>query len=243
MLRLLRIEFAKVSHYKSFWIVLIFFALVIAGILNININEFKMSSTLASVTWVTGILVQIFLGYLAILLVSNEYECRTLRQHLMNGLSPIEVILSRLLFFVLIILGVFVFAAAAGLIAGTPLTEINLGAASFWQLFAGYFLKSLAYVSLAILVSHYCKRSISSLAIYFLWPMAIEPLSGWLLDKSGQELSTWLPTAIFAKTLSSPFASALQTEGTKLPLLLVITLAYTFLFWTLSYYKISRSDV
>jgi len=104
MKSLLQIEWMKIRHYKTFWIL---FALFIISVFGLNMIVFKVKQAIdeadpllkamtsgpfgfpevwKTVGWLTGWLLY-FPGFIMIFLVTNEFTYRTHRQNIIDGWS------------------------------------------------------------------------------------------------------------------------------------------------------------
>ncbi len=242
MLRLIRFEFSKVLFYKTFWITLALYALVLLGAMNlsnISFNGVQAASRPVFFFWISGFIAQLFLGYLAILLICNEFENRNLRQHIIDGLGRGEVLVGKLLLFGFLVsasMGILaVLAVVASVSSGS---EFNFGEVVSRLLNVA--IRTSAYLSLALFIALLFRRASSSIAVFVGWSIIIEPLLGWVLKRNETDLYLWLPTEVFSGLLQSPFAitpeaAAGPTSGTYLA-----TAGYIIAFWLASFVRLNK---
>ncbi len=257
MVRWMCFEFAKIKSYKTFWLALGVWALVLMGavsLLSVELPGVTAASQFLSHLWISGYIAQIFLGYLVILLVCNEFETRTLRQHIITGLGRIEFLCSRLIFFGLVILVMSAFVLLLSLFSRAGL-EVAGGetATTLQALLVGFLklcLRSLAYVSMALLIAVIFRRASTALAVYVSWSIVFEPLLGSLLKKNDMPFYQWLPTEVFSHLLSSPFAALLAPNGDTAPgmdgpaiAIYAATFGYIAIFWLASGVRLQFLDL
>lgn len=212
MFTLLKIEWLKLRRYKAFWILLILFLFFSSGwnyFLANNIRENKTNNvshnTIARMipnpyelpgTWQMVCYVNSFflltLGILMILLLTNEYNFRTNRQNIIDGLSRVQFAVSKLLV-------MFLLAILATAI--TFITVIFVGKAvsdsseALWQNihFINYFfIQSLMYLLVALLISMLVKRSGLAIGLYF-FVMVADTILGGVLNKYVHPAGYFLP--------------------------------------------------
>lgn len=187
----------KVKSYRAFIIISAFFAIgvflsnYITFLVNKNIinkvntaglvssfSPYNFSHTWQTTSYVTGFLL-ILPALLIIILVTNEYTYRTVRQNIIDGWSRAEFINVKLLIAVIITvistLLVFLTAFGFGLASGSDFSMEGFS-------HVGYFLiKSLSYNLIAVLISVLIKRTGFAIGLYFIY-MGTENVISQLLD-------------------------------------------------------------
>ncbi|HTX89136.1 MAG TPA: hypothetical protein VMC08_09115, partial [Bacteroidales bacterium] len=118
MMKLLRIESKKILTYKVFWILIgLYFLFLALGIMmaefmiNSSINQFNTHMPIPfphvqlyffpeiwqNITFFAGIrYVLIFPAIVIIILITNEFTFKTIRQNIVNGMSKEEFLVSKL---------------------------------------------------------------------------------------------------------------------------------------------------
>jgi ABC-2 type transport system permease protein len=212
MFTLLKIEWLKLRRYKTFWILLILFLGFSSGwnyFLANNIRDNKINNTTHNPvarmipnpyelpgTWQMVCYVNSFflltLGILMILLLTNEYNFRTNRQNIIDGLSRVQFAVSKLL--VMFLLAILATAV-------TFITVVFVGKAvsdsseTLWQNthFINYFfIQSLMYLLVALLISMLVKRSGLAIGLYF-FIMVADTILGGVLNKYVHPVGYFLP--------------------------------------------------
>jgi ABC-2 type transport system permease protein len=222
MKRLLRIEWLKVSSYRSFYVfagiyaVLIFFTyfgvnsfLNLGPLFDVN-SVYKFPNVWYFVSYVSSWFFPI-LSLLMIQLVCNEFSFRTLRQHVIDGLSREELLTSKLLLAAILSLYAGCLAFLSGLIFGLTKGGIPTSADFFSE--TTYLLRviwsSFGMMTAAILIALLVRRSALSILVFLAFYWIIEPLSGriWLT-----EIYPYFPLNSLDEFISSP----IQLESIKL---------------------------
>ena len=215
MIRLLQIEWLKIARYRTFYVFTGFYVLLIflvyygfdkiihIGMLDLSV-VYKFPDVWYYVAYVSSWFAPV-LGLLMINLVSNEFTFRTLRQHIIDGLSREEILKSKLLLAAMISLGAGLVALFSGLLFGFT----KGGAASGMDIFSemGYLLRVVwvcfGLMAAAILISLLVRRSALSILIFIAIYWIIEPLVGrvWLSD-----LYPYFPLNSLDEFISSPIS-------------------------------------
>jgi len=195
MFRLLKIEWLKVKNYKAFWV---FLALFVLGLLSINFlvyyiqvtfkQESKMPieffpysypSIWQTIGWISSWLLY-FPGMLMILLITNEFNYRTHRQNIIDGVERNDFIKVKILVAVILavlatIIGFFnviIFGAVHG-------SSFSVEGSRF--LFYT-FIQNLNYILLAMLLGFLLRKSGLAIIIFFLFGLIFEQILWGLVD-------------------------------------------------------------
>jgi ABC-type transport system involved in multi-copper enzyme maturation permease subunit len=214
MKRLLHIEWLKVSSYRSFYVftgiyaVLIFFTyfgvnsfLNLGPLFDVN-SVYKFPNVWYFVSYVSSWFSPI-LSLLMILLVCNEFAFRTLRQHIIDGLSREELLTSKLLMAAILSVYAGCLALISGLLFGLTKGGIPTSADFFSE--TTYLLRtiwsSFGMMTAAILIALLVRRSALSVLVFILFYWIIEPLVGriWL-----NEIYPYFPLNSLDEFISSP---------------------------------------
>lgn len=197
MEKLLRIEWMKIKNYRTFIIIGLFFILgvittnYIVYSVNKNVvgqintaglvasfNPYSFENTWQTTSYVTGFLL-ILPVLLLIILVTNEYTFRTNRQNIIDGMSRQQFISVKLMMAliaaVLCSLLVIFTALVFALFSGTSFSLNKVSHVGF------FFLKSLSYFMLAVMISVWVRRTGFAIGIFFIY-MGAENIISQLLD-------------------------------------------------------------
>ena len=222
MKRLLHIEWLKVSSYRSFYVftgiyaILIFFTFYgVNSFLNLgplfDVNSvYKFPNVWYFVSYVSSWFSPI-LSLLMIQLVCNEFAFRTLRQHVIDGLSREELLTSKLLMAAILSVFAGFLAFLSGLLFGLSKGGIPTSTDFFSE--TTYLLRviwsSFGMMTAAILIALLVRRSALSILVFLAFYWIIEPLVGriWLT-----EVYPYFPLNSLDEFISSP----IQMESIKL---------------------------
>lgn len=257
MLHLLRIEWLKLNRYKAF---LILFALFIVSVFGLNyatheiLSHNKDMSTMLlgksfsfPAVWNTVPYLSNYLlfipGLIIILIMSNEYSYRTHRQNIIDGVSRSRFILTKinlvLLFSLFLTLLVFLTALFFGLTEkGSVFSFAGI------KNIAYFFIQSVAYLSLALLLIVLLKRSGLTIGIYFLYIFILENVFSLVLNRMTGTLGDYLPMESVDNLIPLPVAWA--NMGDKAPdefaLLVVACLWISIILWA-TYALFTKRDL
>jgi len=231
MIKLLKIEFKKILTYKIFWILTgLYFIFLAAGIL---LAEFMINNmvdgmnrhlpiplphvTIYFLPWVwqnityfaTIRYVLIFPAIIIIILITNEFTFKTIRQNVINGMSRAEFIWSKMLIILLISVAMtillFLGTAIIGISHTTGLTlALILEKSSFM---AGFFISMLTIQVYALFFGFLLRNTGLSIALFTLYSFIVEPvlyffLKSPLVHENG--ISTYLPLNAVLRVVEYP---------------------------------------
>src|SRR5579863_5552359 len=182
MLHLLKIDLKKLTNYRTFWVVcgLYFFTLAFvtaSGMeilkwlaskgaefgASININRipiYHFPDVWQNLVFISGMF-KIVLAIMVVISVTNEYQYRTIRQNIIDGMSRWEFLQSKMLTNVLLSLMsvtmVFIIALITGLIYSPQLILADIF--SDLEFFPAYFLEVFSFLSYALMLGILVQRS------------------------------------------------------------------------------------
>lgn len=278
MMRLLQIELHKLRYNRSVKIIsVIYFVLItfIALIASIEFNFGNFNFRVADQgifnfpfiwhfnTYMAAIL-KLFLAVVIVSLMSNEYNYRTLKQNLIDGLSKKEFVLSKFLT-VLLFSGIStVFIFVVSLILGlsfSDYTEIGIIFSDF-QYIGAYFLKLTAFFSFCLFLGVLVKRSAFALGFLIVWQViewiAYSVMKFRVFKDSdiAENVAQFFPLEAMASLIKEPFTrlGVIQSAATQLGesiskdygvsiLNLIIVLFWTVIFIYGSYFILKKRDL
>jgi len=185
MNRLLKIEWLKIIHYRTAWVFLLlyFLLLILMGIfipqIRPTINEteidfvqygaYNFPVVWHNITYFAAI-GKIFLAVIIVTNVTNEYSNGTLKQNLIDGLSKKEFLLSKLI-------GVLLLTLLSTLIVSLIALNLGLryGTTDPVSLFEGaeyvgaYALKLLFFFTFVLFLSFLFRKTAFALLMLFVW--------------------------------------------------------------------------
>lgn len=197
MVDLLKTEWLKLKNYRAFIILLSFFSLgiVVANYITLLVNReivekvsqtgmrtgfspYDFSHTWQTTSYVSGWLM-LLPAMLIIIIITNEYTYKTVRQNIIDGWSRASFIHVKLILALALavfsVLLVFCTALGFGLASGSSFSSEGFSHVGF------FFLKALSYNLIAVLISVLVKRTGFAIGIYFIY-MGAENVISQLLD-------------------------------------------------------------
>lgn len=282
MYRLLNIEFQKLRCSRIFKLFSLAYFVILSCIALFALVKFRVAPDLMEIsladegifefpiiwhvyTWVAALL-KIFLTIIIITSITNEYQYRTLKQNLVDGLSKKEFLLSKILgllsFAFISTLFVFVISIVLGLSysSDTSISVIFEGT----EYLLAYFVKLVTFLSLCLFIAFLIKKSAFSLFLLFIWWIAekiiggVESLVSDVRIGDGiYALSDYLPLEAMGNLIKQPFtrfdtirkASDMISGQTlnidySVDISFVFTcIIYTFVFILLSFLILKRQDL
>ncbi|MDR0793509.1 MAG: ABC transporter permease [Chitinophagaceae bacterium] len=251
---LLKIEWLKIKSYRTFWVLAILSFISLAGISYIvwygqeqvahNANTMGGAAMLGSpfqfpdvwqtVSWISSFIITLP-GLLVIILTTNEYNYKTHRQNIIDGISRMQFIGTKILLVTKIAAIFTILNFLVALLFGLALS------ASFFSFdrieYIGYFfLQSLSYLYLALLFSVLFKRSGLAIALYILYALIIKNIL-WAVFRSNinKEAGNYIPLKSTDVLIPFPFLRRIVDQMLPLPKLepvplLIASFVYLFLF-------------
>ena len=274
MINLLKTEWLKIKSYKAFIIIGLFFIIGVfttnyivyvffenmvkntdAKILISKFNPYDFEYVWQTTSYASGFIL-ILPVLLLIILVTNEYTFKTNRQNIIDGWSRHEFINVKMMLAFLFTLASTILVIIASLIFGfNSGTEFSMNGFSHVGFF---FLKSLSYNLLAVLISVIIKRTGFAIGIFFIY-MGAENIIAQLLDvwsiriknNTGTDLGSmgdYLPMNAADGLLTFPdnplkslAKSALPTDYTTV--VIAFTCFYVLLFYWIGRQIIVKKDL
>lgn len=205
MKRLLTIEFLKLRTYRLFWILtglyLLLMVLTMIGFDSFVNNIIKGEGAIDGLrptfdvnhfpevwqylTYISGFF-HVIPGVLIIILTTNEYGYRTIRQNVINGLSRSEFLWSKVLMILaLSLVSTFLVGLVAfvlGMIHSSPL-EMDM-MAERTSFLPAFFLQMVGYLLLAFLIGLLVKRAGFAIGILLLYVFVAEKILVYYLPES-----------------------------------------------------------
>lgn len=266
MLRLLQIDLKKLTNYRAFWVLNIMYGLLIFSI-PVSVMEFlkwlkskgaemdgfdpmkipvlHFPDIWQNITYVYTFL-KIFLAIVVIISISNEYSYKTIRQNIIDGMSRVDFIKSKLFTILLLSLGSTLFVFITGLLTGFIYTP----EVSFADMFIGiefipaYFLDLFTYMVFAFLLTVLLKRSALTVFILLLYTPIEYAISASIPD-SFAFIAEYFPLHAINNLIEFPFAKYWFQEIQDYVSLSAIGVvaAYLILFVYAIYFKLKTSDL
>ena len=236
MIRLFIIEWYKLKSHRFFWIGMGLFLMLLSGLLiyfgkfGLPINtesdgslEGDMMSMmipknfeeagfyLMPYLWQNGSFLAGFFkfipAFLMLFFVSSEFEYRTYRQNVIDGLSISQFFISK-------IFSLLLFTFLSTLVVGLTIVSLafaynEMGEIDLWEqssFLAGFMMELFFMLSFALFLGLIVKRSAVAIIILLMYYYVVEPVAGFLGDEYlGFVISEYLPTAPSRSLVPQPF--------------------------------------
>lgn len=267
MKQLLSIEFLKLKKLRSLQVILIIYIVIlpaalfgINSFLNTILGKFLPSSWSAlqfpdvwSIATYSASWFNLILGILVVLIISNEYSYKTMRQHVIDGLPLKKVIFGKFLVILSLSIFVTIYTFLVGLTYGLINTSTDVLFYSGLTEVGNYFIQTLCYFSFAFLITVLLRKSALSIVIFILSFLA-EGIIGIVLKLVGWTMIyAFLPLNAFSNLVPFPIfkemIKAQQKGNGKAPYILntstdiIVCLIYMLLFFYLAYRILKRRDL
>lgn len=269
MLHLLKIEWLKVKNYRTFWILLILYIISIVGanyLINAILQE-ELRDTMAKkpedifirmmignppysfpLTWAMTSYVSSFLyvlpGFLTIILFTNEFNYKTHRQNLIDGLTRSQFISAKLLTVVSLTListlTIGITAATFGYAGNAPF------GGEYFKYLSIASIQCLSYCLFALLLSTLFKRSGIALGVYFVWVVIIENVLFHVFNKYLDNTGFYLPVESADNLIPLPIAKYVQSRFITRPdfdYILIACVVYLVLYVFFTFRKFKTDDL
>lgn len=224
MFRLLSIEYFKLSNSKYFWILLGLFSLFMlavpigvklfldwmvwtgseflrSGLRSDELPFFDFVDIWQNLIWIYKSF-SILLGFIVIISTSQEFSYGTIKQNIIDGLSPKEFIISKVAFVIALALSASALTLIIGLIAGTLWSPI-FDRPSIMQhidFIGAYFIHLVGFLLLCLVTTLLIKRSGLIMAFLIFYLYVIEPIITSVIHYSCE--LPWLAHAFPGRALS-----------------------------------------
>jgi len=272
LLHLVKVDLKKMTSYPTFWVICgLYFVTLgfttasgmeilkwIAGKFQdfgseININRiplYHFPDIWQNLIWVSG-LFKIVLSIMVVISITNEYQYRTLRQNIIDGLSRWEFLLSKILMNVLLSLMsvgmLLVIILFTGLIYTPDLVWADIVTGSEFLL--AYFLEVFAFLSYALMLGMFVQRSGLTIVLLLLSHM-IEAIIKLNVFRFGIEnsfgwLKQFFPLESITNLVPLPFPRyAFQEIQDSVSMVAVlIAIGWAILFNYFSYLRLKKADI
>lgn len=232
MFRLLQIELIKSLRFKAiWWLSILYFGVILTMLFGVEafINEvlndagenlpitipgvslYYFPDVWHNLTYLASYL-KIFMAIISIILVTNEFSYKTVKQQILNGLSRAESFWSKVLLNIMIALFATVVIGSVVVLLGflnTPEMSLALFTEKSSFLLA-YFYEIFAYLSIAFLIATLVHRSGFAIGILMLYAFIIEPIISYKLPL---DYGDYLPITSFGNIIQIPNSQLMKIFG------------------------------
>jgi ABC-2 type transport system permease protein len=236
-MKLLTIELKKVLTFKTFWIVIgLYFLFLGLGIImaeyivNAMVDDvnkrlpiplphavlFNFPDIWQNLTFFASIrFVLIFPAITVIILITNEFANKTVRQNIVNGMSRNEFILSKLMLVFVLAGGITVILTLVMFILGLTHSDSQSMAMMFnrFSFVFGFLVQMLTYLCYAFFVAFILRNTGLAIALFTLYTIIIEPVIYFLLRAPfmwENTVYTYLPVNSVIRIVEYPSIPALE---------------------------------
>jgi ABC-type transport system involved in multi-copper enzyme maturation permease subunit len=276
MIRLLKIEWKKIRTYRTFWIILgLYFLFLVLGII---LAEFMINSMVSDInkrmpipfpksvlytfphiwqnlTFFASIrFVMIFPAILMIILITNEFANKTVRQNIINGMSRTEILVSKLLIILLLSLLITVILAVGIFLLGITHTDMTGFSAAFQKFIfiPGFFVQMLTFLCFSFFFGFMIRNTGLAIALFTLYTVIIEPVIYFLLKAPfmfENKIYTYLPVNAVISIVEYPSLPSLikimnfQVQNSVSALSVLVPLGYALILLGIVYWVMKRRDL
>ena len=196
MFYLLSLEWKKQRKFSIFRVLIGFYLLLLPTLILVTkripefpppINSsdtfFRFPTVFAYLGYSGNWLSFFFLGFLGVILVTQEFGTRTLRQNIIAGLLRREYYLSKVYFILAVCLGATLYYALIALSYGFTHTPSVYTSTVMQNIdyIPRYFLMCLGYMSFGFLLGVWIRRTGIALFLYFSYVMFLELILRWVV--------------------------------------------------------------
>lgn len=267
MKRLLTIEWIKLRSYRPFWIlsILYFFGLLLIflggqfflmwlesqgadfqGIKATMLPIYDFADIWNNFTYMAS-LVKVIPAFIFLIMVSNEYSYKTLRQNIIDGMTRSEFLYSKLLLAFIYSLVSMVFIFLSGLFIGlafSPVKDLHSIFAHADFLLA-HGIEMFTFFSFTLFLTIVIRRTGFSLVLLLIYAMMLEPLLALYIGYKFDGPEIFFPIKSINLLVPNPFTKYLlmeTQEHIKIGSVLVASI-WAILFNTGSYLLLRKRDL
>ena len=276
MVKLLKIELKKILTYKVFWILMgLYFLFLVLGILmagftinswvdNMNkhipipfphVRIYFFPDIWQNITFFASIrYILILPAIVIIILITNEFTNKTIRQNIVNGMSRQEFLLSKLQLILVISLLITLILMIGTFILGISNTDSQGMAMMFKKIIfaGGFFIQLFSILVFAFFLGFLLRNTGLSIAIFTLYALIIEPVLYFILKipkLQPNTVSQFLPVNSVIRIVEYPYFPILKklmglNVQEHLSLLdCAVPLIYATVMVGIVYWVLSRKDL
>ncbi len=179
--------------------------------------------------------------------VTAEYSHRTIRQHIINGISREQFFLQKVFFITAIGLVVTFTTVFSALVLGFLHTEV-ITFDIIWQktvFVAALFLEIFAYSSIALFFAVLMRKSGLAIIAFAIYSVIAEPIIRFYID---DDIAAYFPMKRIGSLIDTPNTALMKLFGVNFrtyiePSDVMITLVYCFIFLGATYLLIKKRDI
>ena len=263
MKRLYQIEYTKIRTYRAFWILfglyILFMILAMVGFdgfINATMDDTPTVGGMAFkprinqfpdiwqyLTYIAGYFHYI-LGVLVIILATNEFSYKTIRQSVINGQSRGEFLMGKVLMIIAFALVATLVVFLTVMILGLLNTD-NLDGEKMFRKVAflpAFFIQCIGFSMLALLISLLVKRAGFAIGILLLYGFVAEKIAVYYIP---EPFHLYMPVEAMDNLIQLPIMQIVGNDVPPLPTLreTLLTVGYSVGFGALCYWLMKRRDL
>jgi len=267
MTQLLRIEYRKHLKSRMFWVMLLLFISSMIALLfgfeafinkvtsNANRNSpipipnfslYTFPYVWQNLTYLSGFF-KLLPAFIVMVFVTSEYSYRTIRQHIINGMSREQFFLAKLIFIFAISLVATLTTVLSALILGlTHTAELTFDV--FWNktvFIPTFFLEMFTFSTIALFFSVLLRRSGLAIIVFGIYTIIAEPIIRFYIN---DEVGAYLPIKVIGNLIDIPNTALMKLFGVNFrtfvdPADVIASILYCLLFLGATYLLIKKRDV
>lgn len=257
MFKLLEIELRKLIPYRFFWVAVLAYALLMPGLFislyrfNIQIKTFTLGFNFYNFpeVWHNSAFIagwfNILLYFFVLQLVTNEYQFRTIRQNIIDGLSRWQYLAGKALLLLFFAICSTALLSLLALLSGFFLSE----AVNHEQIFQKteymgfYFLQLLGYLSFALFIGTLVRKQATSIIVFIGYSLVLENILRYRVLP--EAIGPYLPLQILGNLLPNPLPAYFEMAPPPVveTQTMLLSGVYILVFLAASGWLISRRDL
>lgn len=258
MFKLLEIELRKLVPYRFFWLSVIAYLVLMPALFislykfNINVRSFEIGINFYNFPEVWQNTTYIakwfnFLLYVFVLqMVTNEYQFRTIRQNIIDGLSPWQYLAGKVMLLLFFALGSTLLVGILAWLSGLFMSEPPHDQTHMFQKveFLGYyFIQLLGYLSLALLTGTLVRKAGMAVLAFTTYTLIVEAILRYRFLPA--QAGPYLPSQAFGTLVPNPLPSYLGMGPPPAvePTMVAVSCGYILLFILASGWLIAGKDL
>lgn len=263
MNKLLSIEWMKIRKYRTFWVLLALFAILVplwnysfySGIIKFdkkNLGEsfisksYDFANIWANLSYWASYFVA-FISVLMIILTTNEYTFRTKRQNVIDGQTRIQFYHSKWLLVILFSLLTTIYVFIVGFFFGMSAGDLSSFPGKISSLFY-LFVLSINYYGFSLLLAVLLKRSGIAIGIFFMYFMFLESLIKGLTNWATKtEFGNLMPLQSSDELIPFPVIEMVKKmasgdDGLSTTVYLTVSIVWIVIYYLIGRFRLLRSD-
>jgi ABC-2 type transport system permease protein len=258
MLNLLHIEYKKLIPYSTFWVIFglffLFTPIVFYGAGQIKIEGFPIDfatmynfpNVWNNITYIASWF-NLLMGMLMVILVCNEFSFKTFRQHVIDGHSKADFIVSK----IMLMTSFALICTTYLLILGSLFGFISGGNGSFTEqinFLLVYFIQALGYMSVGLIIAVLIRSSALSIIMFLSSILAESIIRALVPDFIDQYfpmkiISNLTPFPTPEGMLVAEMKNAVLPDIMSLSTTITVAVIYVLVFWGIAYFILTKKDI